>query len=108
VHGEAGSVGYGATQGGVSTCTRCRACPCAAQGLSECVCAGTQVVLSASMVRARHGQGEGCGGAYGWSGWLATIGQHRRWPEDADGEAATGGLPPAPLSPWACSWSASA
>jgi hypothetical protein len=32
----------------------------------------------------------------------------RRWPEGADGEAATAGLPPKPLSPLACARSASA
>jgi hypothetical protein len=95
-------------RGGVSKCTQCRACSCAARGLSECVRAETRVAILASMARARHGQGEGCGGAYGRSGRLAMIGQRRRWPEDSNGEAATGGLPSMPLSPWACSWSASA
>jgi hypothetical protein len=88
---------------GMSTCTRCRACSCATRGLSECVHAGTRVALSASMARARHGQGEGCGGAYGRSGGLAAIGQHRWWPDYSDGEAAMGGLTPTPLSPWVCS-----
>jgi hypothetical protein len=60
------------------------------------------------MARARPGQSEGCGGTYGWSGRLATIGLRRRWPEGADGEAAMAGLLPKPLSPRVCARLASA
>jgi hypothetical protein len=38
--------------GGVLTCTGCRACTCAARGLSERVHAGTREVLSASTAHA--------------------------------------------------------
>jgi hypothetical protein len=69
---------------------------------------GIRCTLSASMAHARHGQGEGGGGTYGWSERLAVIGWRRRWAVGVDGEAATAGLPPKPWSPRACAWSASA
>jgi hypothetical protein len=54
-----------------------------------------------ALAGARHGLEQGHGR------WLA-IGLRQRWPEGADGEAATAGLPPKPLSPRACARSASA
>jgi hypothetical protein len=62
----------------------------------------------ASTAHARHGQGDGGCGTYGWSGRLVAIGWRRRWPVGVDGEAAMAGLPPKPWSPRAGARSASA
>jgi hypothetical protein len=86
---------------------RCHAEQCAARGERTCAQAGMRCTLSASTARARHGQGEGSCGAYGWSERLASIGWRRWWAVGIDGEAATGGLPPKPQSPRMCARSAS-
>jgi hypothetical protein len=86
---------------------RCRVEWCAARGEWTRARAGTRCTLLASTARAQHGQGEGGCGTYGWSGRLAAIGWHRRWPVGVDGEVATAGLPLKPWSPWACARSAS-
>jgi hypothetical protein len=64
--------------------------------------AGTRRMLPASKMRAQHGQNTGWGGVYGRRGRRPAIGQGGRHPGDAVGEAATGGLPPTPLSAQAC------
>jgi hypothetical protein len=79
-------------QGGTSTCTRCRARSCAARGEWTCARAGARCTLSASMARARRGQSEGRGGAYGRHGRLAPVVQRGRCLWECSGAVAAAGL----------------